>query len=113
MKLMGIASLAAGPTTTKTNPAHIKYPYLLRGVVVDHPNQAWATDFTYVRGHREIGSYEPIFWWPLTHKWGRTQRGFSQLLSSSTTRNDPIDGLGGKTPDEGYSDALSGQARIA
>ena len=44
MKLMGIASLAPGPRTTKANPAHIKYPYLLRDVVVDHPNQAWATD---------------------------------------------------------------------
>ena len=48
MKLMGIASLAPGPTTTKANPAHIKYPYLLRDVVVDHPNQAWATDITYI-----------------------------------------------------------------
>ena len=46
MKLMGISSLAPGPTTTKANPAHIKYPYLLRDVVVDHPNQAWATDIT-------------------------------------------------------------------
>ena len=44
MGLMGISSLAPGPTTTKANPAHIKYPYLLRDVVVDHPNQAWATD---------------------------------------------------------------------
>ena len=48
MGLMGIASLAPGPTTTKANPAHIKYPYLLRDVVVDHPNQAWATDITYI-----------------------------------------------------------------
>ena len=48
MKLMGIASLAPGPRTTKANPAHIKYPYLLRDVVVDHPNQAWATDITYI-----------------------------------------------------------------
>ena len=44
MGLMGISSLAPGPTTTRANPAHIKYPYLLRDVVVDHPNQAWATD---------------------------------------------------------------------
>lgn len=48
MKLMGIVSLAPGPTTTRVNPAHIKYPYLLRDVVVDHPNQAWATDITYI-----------------------------------------------------------------
>jgi len=24
------------------NKEHKKYPYLLRGVIVDHPNQAWA-----------------------------------------------------------------------
>ena len=32
MKLMGVASLAPRTTTTKANPAHIKYPYLLRDV---------------------------------------------------------------------------------
>lgn len=48
MKLMGIASLAPGPRTTKTTPAHIKYSYLLGDVVVDHPNQSWASDITYI-----------------------------------------------------------------
>ncbi|MDA8373811.1 MAG: IS3 family transposase [Actinomycetota bacterium] len=48
MGLMGIASLAPGPRTTRANPAHIKYSYLLREVVVDHPNQAWAADITYI-----------------------------------------------------------------
>ena len=50
---MGITSLGPGPTTTRANPAHIKYPYLLREVVVDHPNQARVSDTTYnphVRG---------------------------------------------------------------
>ena len=34
--------------TTKANPGHILYSYVLRDVVVDHPNQAWATDIAYI-----------------------------------------------------------------
>ena len=32
----------------RANAAHAIYPYLLRGVVVDRPNQVWATDITYI-----------------------------------------------------------------
>jgi len=48
MRLMGIRSLAPQPSTTKAHPAHPKYPYLLRNVSIDRPNQAWATDITYI-----------------------------------------------------------------
>jgi len=48
MRLMGIRSLAPQPSTTKAHPAHPKYPYLLRNVRVDRPNQAWAVDITYI-----------------------------------------------------------------
>ena len=34
---------------SKANPAHKKYPYLLRGVTAAHPNHIWGTDITYVR----------------------------------------------------------------
>src|ERR1700674_3818072 len=34
--------------TSKPNPAHKVYPYLLRGKVIDQPNQVWATDITYI-----------------------------------------------------------------
>src|SRR5260370_39972404 len=33
---------------SKPNPAHKVYPYLLRGKVIDRPNQVWATDITYI-----------------------------------------------------------------
>ncbi len=49
MRLMNIRSLAPGPTTSKPNPAHKKYPYLLRGLNINRPNQVWATDITYIR----------------------------------------------------------------
>lgn len=48
MKVVGIRSLAPQPSTTKSNPAHRKYPYLLRDLVIDHPNQVWAVDITYI-----------------------------------------------------------------
>ena len=48
MRLMGIRSLSPQPSTTKAHPAHPKYPYLLRNVSIDRPNQAWAVDITYI-----------------------------------------------------------------
>jgi putative transposase len=34
---------------SEANPAHKKYPYLLRGVTAAYPNHIWGTDITYVR----------------------------------------------------------------
>ncbi len=48
MKRMGIAALYCKPNTSKPEPGHKIYPYLLCGVTVDRPDQAWAMDFTYV-----------------------------------------------------------------
>jgi len=48
MQLMGICSLAPQPSTTTPHPAHVKYPYLLRNMRIDHPNQVWASDITYI-----------------------------------------------------------------
>jgi len=36
------------PRTTKPGAGHQIYPYLLRGISVDRPNQAWAMDITYI-----------------------------------------------------------------
>jgi putative transposase len=48
MLIMGIESLAPQPGTSKRQPKHPVYPYLLRGVTIDQPNQVWATDITYI-----------------------------------------------------------------
>jgi putative transposase len=48
MGLTGIEALYRKKKGTKTNPAHPKYPYLLRDLVVDRPNQVWATDISYI-----------------------------------------------------------------
>lgn len=47
MRLMGIMSVAPKPNTSKKGKAHKNYPYLLKGLVIDQPNQVWCTDITY------------------------------------------------------------------
>src|SRR5437016_8617542 len=48
MKLMGIEALYRRPRTTKPEPGHKIYPYLLRGMEIARPNQVWAMDITYI-----------------------------------------------------------------
>ena len=51
-RLMGIlclAGMAPGPNTSRPHPQHKIYPYLLRGMSIDRPNQVWSTDITYIR----------------------------------------------------------------
>jgi putative transposase len=48
MKRMGLQAIYRKPNTSKPAPGHKIYPYLLRGVSVDRPNQVWAMDITYV-----------------------------------------------------------------
>lgn len=54
MRVMGIESLSPKPGTSRRQPRHPVYPYLLRGMKIDRSNQVWATDITYIpmaRGH--------------------------------------------------------------
>ncbi len=48
MRRMGIAALGPKPRTTKPAPGHKIFPYLLRGIAVERPNQVWCADITYI-----------------------------------------------------------------
>lgn len=49
MGILGLAGMAPGPNTSRPHPQHQVYPYLLRGVEIERPNQVWSTDITYIR----------------------------------------------------------------
>jgi len=49
MRQMGIEAIYPKPRLSQGGSEHRVYPYLLRGVVIDRPNQVWSTDITYIR----------------------------------------------------------------
>lgn len=48
MRTMGLEGLFPGRKTTIAAAGHKVYPYLLRGLTIDRPNQVWCSDITYV-----------------------------------------------------------------
>lgn len=64
MRVMGLESVAPKPNTSEPRKDHEVYPYLLRGLNIDGPNQVWATDITYIpmkKGHLYLVAV--MDWW--------------------------------------------------
>lgn len=48
MANMGIQAMVPGPNTSKANLEHLRYPYLLKNLDINKPNQVWAADITWI-----------------------------------------------------------------
>jgi len=48
MKILGLEAIYKKPNTSKPHPENPVYPYLLKGMKIDRPNQVWCADITYI-----------------------------------------------------------------
>lgn len=49
MQRMGLEAIYPKPKLSIGNKQHLKYPYLLRNILIDRPEQVWSEDITYIR----------------------------------------------------------------
>ena len=49
MRQMGLEAIYPKPNLSKKENVSIKYPYLLKGLIIQRPNHVWSTDITYIR----------------------------------------------------------------
>jgi putative transposase len=47
-RVMALEAIYQKPNTSRGHPGHKVYPYLLRGLVIERPNQVWCADITYI-----------------------------------------------------------------
>lgn len=49
MQIMGIEAIYPKKNLSKAAHSHKIYPYLLKGIIINRPNQVWCSDITYIR----------------------------------------------------------------
>ena len=67
MRLMGLQAIYQAPKTSAPHPAHRVYPYLLKNLVVDRPNQVWCADITYIPVQRGFLYLVAVMDWATRH----------------------------------------------
>ncbi len=67
MRLMGLEAIYQAPRTSDPHPAHRIYPYLLKGLAIDRPNQVWCADITYIPVQRGFLYLVAIMDWATRH----------------------------------------------
>ncbi len=63
MQGMGLEAIYPKPNLSMGNKMHKKYPYLLRGLLIDRPRQVWSADITYIRLEKGFGYLTAIIDW--------------------------------------------------
>jgi len=63
MRMMGLEAIYPKPNLSKADRDHKKFPYLLRELLVDRPDQAWAADITYIPLPKGFGYLFAIIDW--------------------------------------------------
>jgi len=86
MDLMGIEALYRKKRTTRRNPEHPVFPYLLRNLVIDRPNQVWCADISYIPMRQGFLYLFAILDWA-------TRKVLAWRLSNSLTTDFCIDAL--------------------
>lgn len=86
MKKMGIEALYRKPNLSRRHAAHPIYPYLLRDLKIDRPNQVWATDITYIPMRRGFVYLVAVIDW-------FSRRVLSWLLSNTLTTDFCLDAV--------------------
>ena len=67
MRLMGLEAIYQAPRTSVPHPAHRVYPYLLRNMTIDRPDQVWCADITYIPVQRGFLYLIAIMDWATRH----------------------------------------------
>jgi len=83
---MGVEALYQKPNTSKRHPAHLSYPYLLRDLTIDRPNQVWATDITCIPMRRGFVCLVAVMDWA-------TRRVLSWRASNTLTTDFCLDAV--------------------
>ena len=86
MKKLGLCAVRPKRNSSKPAPGHKVYPYLLRELVVDRPNQVWASDITYIPMQQGFLYLVAIIDWA-------TRRVLAWRLSNTLTATFCIDAL--------------------
>jgi putative transposase len=86
MGLMGIEALYRKKRTSKRNPEHPIFPYLLRNLVVDRPNHVWCADISYIPMRRGFLYLFAVLDWV-------TRKVLAWRLSNSLTTDFCIDAV--------------------
>jgi len=65
MKTLGLEAVYPRPRKHTSQPSaeHLKYPYLLRNLEIERPDQVWAADITYIRLHRGFAYLVAVMDW--------------------------------------------------